>query len=101
MIKHGFAPDIEHAAALKRRLQRVRAKRAERHRQKTKCRGHADERDPVHLPPKNFRNDWNSRFGSVVAFWPRSWSFWANCVWVPPWISHAAVGTLSSGNVIS
>src|SRR5215212_4458990 len=101
MVENGLVPGIKHPACFQLRFQGMRTKSAERDGEKTKRRPNSEKRDSVHFPPKNFRNDWKSRPGSVVAFWPRSWIFWANCVWVPPWISQATVGTLSFGKVIS
>ena len=75
MIEHRFIPNIEHAVGLQRRFQRVRAECAQCHCCKTERGSDAKEREPAHLPPKNFRNDWKRRLGSVVAFCPRSCNF--------------------------
>src|ERR1700726_4264084 len=49
------------------------------------------------FPPKNFLKDWKSLFGTSEAFFPKSFNFWANCIWSPPCISQPAEGTLSAG----
>src|SRR4029077_4687822 len=51
----------------------------------------------TYFPPKNFLKDWKSLFGMSPAFFPKSFSFCANCICSPPWISQPAEGTLSAG----
>ena len=43
MIKNGLVPNLEHSVAIDYGFERVRAERAQRHREERKCRGDANK----------------------------------------------------------